>query len=37
MEMASRKAERIISRLHKNCQDRREKENMQGKREYEGE
>ena len=24
-------------RLHKNCQDRREKENMQGKSEYDGE
>jgi len=37
MEIASRKAERIIFRLHKNRQDRREKENMRGKREHEGE
>jgi hypothetical protein len=37
MEIAWRKAERIICRVHKNCQDRREKENIQGKSEYDEE
>ena len=37
MEIASRKAEQIISTLYKNYQNGRAKENMQGKSEYEGE